>query len=54
LVFFKDEGNWRGKLAKVRITWTGPWSMQGSPVRAPSLPMEMNELRSEAVVVTVT
>jgi tRNA-2-methylthio-N6-dimethylallyladenosine synthase len=54
LVFFEDEGNWRGKLAKVRIIWTGPWSMQGSPVRAPSLPMEMNELRSGAVVVTVT
>jgi len=54
LVFFEDEGNWRGKLAKVRIIWTGPWSMQGSPVRASSLPMEMNELRSEAVVVTVT
>lgn len=29
LVFFKDEGDWRGKLAQVRITWAGPWSMQG-------------------------
>jgi tRNA-2-methylthio-N6-dimethylallyladenosine synthase len=53
LVFFEDEGDWRGKLAKVQITWTGPWSMQGSPMRASSPPMDMNDLRSEAVVATV-
>ena len=29
LVFFEDDGDWRGKLAQVRITWAGPWSMQG-------------------------
>ncbi len=29
LVFFEDEGDWRGKLAQVEITWAGPWSMQG-------------------------
>lgn len=29
LVFFEDAGDWRGKLAQVVITWTGPWSMQG-------------------------
>jgi len=29
LVFFEDEGDWRGKLAQVRITWAGPWSMRG-------------------------
>jgi len=29
LVFFEDEGDWRGKLARVRITWAGPWSMRG-------------------------
>jgi len=28
LVFFEDEGDWRGKLAQVKITWAGPWSMQ--------------------------
>jgi tRNA-2-methylthio-N6-dimethylallyladenosine synthase len=38
LVFFGDEGDWRGKLAKVQITWTGPWSMQGSPAVLPSSP----------------
>jgi tRNA-2-methylthio-N6-dimethylallyladenosine synthase len=32
LVFFADEGNWRGRLAQVRITWTGPWSMIGEVV----------------------
>jgi tRNA-2-methylthio-N6-dimethylallyladenosine synthase len=37
LVFFGDEGDWRGKLAKVRITWTGPWSMQGSLAQIGSL-----------------
>jgi tRNA-2-methylthio-N6-dimethylallyladenosine synthase len=34
LVFFEDERDWRGKLAQVQITWTGPWSMQGSPAVA--------------------
>jgi tRNA-2-methylthio-N6-dimethylallyladenosine synthase len=29
LVFFEDDGDWRGKLSHVRITWAGPWSMQG-------------------------
>jgi tRNA-2-methylthio-N6-dimethylallyladenosine synthase len=30
LVFFEDTStDWRGKLADVEITWTGPWSMQG-------------------------
>ncbi|RPJ00424.1 MAG: MiaB/RimO family radical SAM methylthiotransferase, partial [Chloroflexi bacterium] len=29
IVFFEDESqDWRGKLATVEITWTGPWSMQ--------------------------
>jgi tRNA-2-methylthio-N6-dimethylallyladenosine synthase len=29
LVFFEDKGDWRGRMAQVEITWTGPWSMQG-------------------------
>jgi tRNA-2-methylthio-N6-dimethylallyladenosine synthase len=30
LVFFEDgTQDWRGRLAPVSITWTGPWSMQG-------------------------
>jgi tRNA-2-methylthio-N6-dimethylallyladenosine synthase len=29
LFFFEDEGDWRGKLAEVKVTWAGPWSMQG-------------------------
>ncbi len=28
LVFFEAPGDWRGKLAQMEITWTGPWSMQ--------------------------
>jgi tRNA-2-methylthio-N6-dimethylallyladenosine synthase len=32
LVFFEAEGDWRGKLAQVKITWAGPWSMLGEPV----------------------
>jgi tRNA-2-methylthio-N6-dimethylallyladenosine synthase len=32
LVFFADEGNWRGRLAQVRITWAGPWSMIGEMI----------------------
>jgi tRNA-2-methylthio-N6-dimethylallyladenosine synthase len=29
LVFFADQADWKGRLAEVEITWTGPWSMQG-------------------------
>lgn len=32
LVFFADAGEWRGKLAQVRITWAGPWSMIGEVI----------------------
>lgn len=28
LVFFEAEGDWKGRLARVEVTWTGPWSMQ--------------------------
>ena len=43
LVFFADDRNRRGELVGVRITWTGPWSMQGIPAdrfdsRAVTLP----------------
>ncbi len=34
LVFFADAADWRGKLANVRITWAGPWSMIGEVVSA--------------------
>ena len=33
LVFFQDQGDWRGKLAQVRVTWTGPWSLQGEVIK---------------------
>ncbi len=30
LVFFEDDArDWKGKMANVKITWTGPWSMIG-------------------------
>jgi tRNA-2-methylthio-N6-dimethylallyladenosine synthase len=32
LVFFSHPDDWHGRLAKVRITWAGPWSMQGELV----------------------
>lgn len=35
LVFFEADGDWKGKLAKVEITWTGPWSMQARLPRPP-------------------
>jgi tRNA-2-methylthio-N6-dimethylallyladenosine synthase len=38
LVFFEDSTDWKGRLADVEITWTGPWSMQGRlPGRAASV-----------------
>ncbi|MBN1813250.1 MAG: tRNA (N6-isopentenyl adenosine(37)-C2)-methylthiotransferase MiaB [Anaerolineae bacterium] len=29
LVFFEGDADWRGKLARVRVTWAGPWSLIG-------------------------
>ena len=29
IVFFAAAGDWRRRLAQVKITWAGPWSMQG-------------------------
>jgi tRNA-2-methylthio-N6-dimethylallyladenosine synthase len=54
LVFFEDGGDWRGKLVQVQITWTGPWSMQGSPAVLSSSPnsdktetgIELNEVNT--------
>ncbi|MBN1311870.1 MAG: tRNA (N6-isopentenyl adenosine(37)-C2)-methylthiotransferase MiaB [Anaerolineae bacterium] len=36
LVFFEDDADWRGKLANVQVTWTGPWSMQGKLAEVPA------------------
>jgi len=32
LVFFADRQDWAGRLARVRVTYTGPWSLQGDLV----------------------
>ncbi len=32
LVFFEDGGSWMGRLAQVRVTWAGPWSLIGEVV----------------------
>jgi tRNA-2-methylthio-N6-dimethylallyladenosine synthase len=32
LVFFADDGDWRGRLANVQIGWAGPWSMIGNVI----------------------
>jgi len=32
LAFFEDAGAWLGRLARVRITWVGPWSLIGHVV----------------------
>ncbi|MFZ5916802.1 MAG: tRNA (N6-isopentenyl adenosine(37)-C2)-methylthiotransferase MiaB [Chloroflexota bacterium] len=32
LVFFEDDADWQGRLAQVRITWTGPWSLIGQVI----------------------
>jgi tRNA-2-methylthio-N6-dimethylallyladenosine synthase len=29
LVFFEDDADWHGRLAQIKITWTGPWSLIG-------------------------
>ncbi len=38
LIFFEDDGDWRGELAQVKITWAGPWSMQGEALPSNELP----------------
>ena len=32
LVFFADSRDWAGKLARVQIAQTGPWTLQGELV----------------------
>jgi len=29
LVYFHADGDWLGRMADVRVTWAGPWSMIG-------------------------
>ncbi len=36
LVFFAAEGDWRGRLVPVRITWAGPWSLIGELASRPT------------------
>ncbi|MBL6962143.1 MAG: TRAM domain-containing protein, partial [Anaerolineales bacterium] len=35
LVFVETDDDLRGQIIPVRITWTGPWSMQASLIRKP-------------------
>ncbi len=37
LIFFEAEGDWKGRLARVEVTWTGPWSMQARLAQAQPL-----------------
>lgn len=32
LVFFSAEGDWLGRIARLKVTWTGPWSLIGEPI----------------------
>ena len=34
-VYFEDDADWRGRLAPVRVTWTGPWSLIGAAEGTP-------------------
>ena len=36
LVFFESEADQRGRTVPVRIEWSGPWSLVGTPVGAPA------------------
>lgn len=47
LVFFEDTTReWRGEVAKVEVTWTGPWSMQAR------LPGSQPQLDEDLIVVS--
>ncbi|NOY98610.1 MAG: tRNA (N6-isopentenyl adenosine(37)-C2)-methylthiotransferase MiaB [Chloroflexi bacterium] len=36
LVFVESDEDLRGRLVTVRVTWTGPWSMQASLIQSPT------------------
>ncbi len=46
LVFFESDQDWQGRLADVRVVWTGPWSMQGELV-GPSSKYEHQRVQGE-------
>jgi tRNA-2-methylthio-N6-dimethylallyladenosine synthase len=49
LVFMESDEDLRGRLLPVQITWTGPWSMQGRPLkRQPALVQVESSGRAEA------
>jgi tRNA-2-methylthio-N6-dimethylallyladenosine synthase len=37
LVFVESDEDLRGKIESVKVTWTGPWSMQATLERQPEL-----------------
>jgi len=37
LVFVESDDDLRGKIERVTVTWTGPWSMQASLMRQPAI-----------------
>ena len=39
LVFVETDDDLRGQVISVRITWTGPWSMQAQLLKQPSEPI---------------
>lgn len=50
LAFFEADGDWRGRLAPVRIEFAGAWSLRGSlDLRAPARPEPALALQSAAV-----
>lgn len=54
LVFFEDPRDRRGDLALVRITWTGPYSMQGVPADLPpTLSVQREPVEETSVPVPV-
>jgi tRNA-2-methylthio-N6-dimethylallyladenosine synthase len=44
LVFVESESDLTGQVLPIRITWAGPWSMQGECIRKVSAGNQLNEL----------
>jgi tRNA-2-methylthio-N6-dimethylallyladenosine synthase len=44
LVFVESEGDLTGQILPIRITWTGPWSMQGEYIKKVIAGNQLNEL----------
>src|SRR4030067_789310 len=55
LVFFESDDDLRGRLAPVRVDWSGPWSLVGAPLQPAEIlgePVPADGAHSHQLLVT--